>query len=460
MSPPQDSTVTVHRHGDGTESEREAPFLFLALECSRPQALSARATLEGVDEVVIGRGQVRSAEREMVGGRCVLRVRVPDPSMSQTHARLERGLGEWSVADAQSKNGTLVNGVPTERTRLHDGDLITLGYTVFLFRSALTVVGELPPWVDASTSEIVEPGLATLVPALERDFARLVRIAPSDVTVMIRGETGTGKELLTRALHRLSGRSGQMVAINCGALTDTLIESELFGHKKGSFSGAIDDSMGLVRAADRGTLLLDEIGDLPAQSQAAFLRVLQEREVVPVGSTRGVAVDIRVVSATHRDLEALAHGGSFRADLLARVSGMRIDLPRLTDRLEDLGLLIGIIVSRMAAPPSGLTEAAVRALYRYSWPHNIRELDKVLGAAAVLAAGQPLDIHHLGNAIAEGQAQIAAPRDDEELRARLASLLERHQGNISAVARDMGKARMQIHRWMQRFELDPNSFRR
>ncbi len=458
-----DSTVTVHRPGEGTERQRVAPHLFLAFECARPTAQSARLSLEGVDEVVIGRGAERSAERAMESGRCVLTLRVADPSMSHTHARLTRGLGHWLVEDAGSKNGTLVNGARVGRGRVDDGDLITLGYTLFLFRAALTVHGEEPHLVDAA-ERARSPGMATLLPALERDLARLARIAPSTVTVMIRGETGTGKEILARSVHGLSRRPGDFVAINCGALTETLIESELFGHKKGAFSGATDDTLGLVRAAHGGTLLLDEIGDLPPASQSAFLRVLQEHEVIAVGSTRPVPVDLRVVSATHRDLEDLVARGRFRADLLARVSGFRIDLPPLRERREDLGLLVAHLLERITGEPDAggttFTEAAARALFRHDWPHNVRELEKVLSAAVVLAAGQPIDLAHLGPALASAPAAPVPGEEGEELRARLVELLTVHEGNISAVARAMGKARMQIHRWMRRFGIGPDEFRR
>jgi transcriptional regulator with GAF, ATPase, and Fis domain len=303
----------------------------------------------------------------------------------------------------------------------------------------------------------------TLVPDLERELVRLVQVAPSTVTITVRGETGTGKEVVARAVHRLSRRPGDFVAVNCGALSDSLVESELFGHKKGAFSGAVEDHDGLVRSANGGTLLLDEIGDLPPASQAALLRVLQEQEVLPVGATRPLPVDLRVISATHHDLESLVESGRFRADLLGRVGGFRLDLPPLRERREDLGLLIGTLIERLSGPRAEevtLTEAAVRALYRYDWPHNVRELEKCLAAALVLASGRPIDVPHLSPAVRAGPPEDSDPAlDDEALRARLVELLAQHDGNVSAVARAMGKARMQIHRWMKRFGLEPDQFR-
>jgi transcriptional regulator of acetoin/glycerol metabolism len=193
------------------------------------------------------------------------------------------------------------------------------------------------------------------------------------------------------------------------------------------------------------------------------LRVLQEQEVLPVGSTRPMPVDLRVISATHHDLESLVESGRFRADLLGRVGGFRLDLPPLRERREDLGLLIGTLIERLSGPRAEevtLTEAAVRALYRYDWPHNVRELEKCLAAALVLASGRPIDVPHLSPAVRAGPPEDSDPAlDDEALRARLVELLAQHDGNVSAVARAMGKARMQIHRWMKRFGLEPDQFR-
>jgi len=287
----------------------------------------------------------------------------------------------------------------------------------------------------------------------------------SPVSVVLHGESGTGKEVVARAIHELSGRAGAFVAVNCGALPDTLVESELYGHKKGAFSGALEDRPGLVRSADRGTLFLDEIGDLPLPAQAAFLRVLQEREVMPVGATRPVPVDFRLVAATHRNLEALADKGDFRPDLLARISGFTVTLPPLRARREDLGLLVGALLRRLAPEKAAqvtLACDAARALCRHAWPLNIRELQQCLSVSAALSPRGVIEAEHLPIASAAASRPAVAEReldDPEALRKTLVALLEQHRGNISYVARDLGKARMQIHRWMRRFNLDPDAFR-
>jgi DNA-binding NtrC family response regulator len=477
------STLTI---ADGRRRTPAAmspePHLFLSLECIRPSAAaSARFSLAHVDEVVIGRGAARGFTRLTQDGVRRLVVRVPDPWMSSTHATLQKVLGRWVLEDSKSKNGTVLNGDPQKRAFLADGDLIELGHTFFLFRDALPTPGEDPADLEAASLRPGAPGLETLVPALGQTFRRLEQVAKSDLSVVLAGESGTGKEIVARAVHAVSGRGGSFVAVNCGALPETLVETELFGYRKGAFSGANDDRLGLIRAADRGTLFLDEIGDLPLPSQAAFLRVLQEREVLPVGGTKPIPVDIRLVAATHRNLEQLVADEKFRDDLYARITGIKVDLPPLRERREDLGLLIATLLARLAGDgASRLTfdVRAARALFRYRWPMNVRELEKALAAASILAADNPVECEHLPPQVAaallapmsagDGDDEVDHDTEDDrpltadEVRRKedLDKLLREHGGNISAVARAMGKARMQIQRWIKRYRLDPESYRR
>jgi transcriptional regulator with GAF, ATPase, and Fis domain len=288
------------------------------------------------------------------------------------------------------------------------------------------------------------------VPAFEDTLAQLARLAPSQLSIAITGETGTGKELVARAIHVASGRTGPFVAVNCAALSAGLVESQLFGHRRGAFSGAIADHVGLVRTADAGTLLLDEVGDLPLAAQAALLRVLQEREVVPVGETSAIPVDLRVIAATHRDLGALVEANQFRADLLARITGHHEALPPLAARREDIGTIVASALQRHAA---GEVQIAIDAAYELAtaaWPHNARELDKAIEAALALAGDAPIGVEHL-------PARDAHVPDD--LRSQLEALLVEHRGNVTRIAEVMGKARMQIQRWLKRFDLDPATYR-
>jgi DNA-binding NtrC family response regulator len=296
-------------------------------------------------------------------------------------------------------------------------------------------------------------------PALVTRFAELAKAALTDVTIQITGESGTGKELVARAVHQLSKRTGRFVAVNCGALPANLIEAEMFGHRKGAFTGAGDERLGLIRSADGGTLALDEIGELPSAAQASLLRVLQEHEVQPIGADRPVKVDLRVVTATHRDLDADVDAGRFRADLRSRLLGMTIELPPLRARREDLGHLISSLLTKLA-PDRNITFAvdAVAALYMHRWPLNIRELERSL-AAALAVASDRIELPHLPATVrapapplAPGVV-VAVPDNDEGLRAMLVGSIARHDGNLAAVARELGKDRTQIRRWMKKFGL-------
>ena len=476
------------------------PHLFLVLDCDAPLASSWRHSLAGLDRVTLGRAEAPTFQRRGVE----LSLGIANRWMSTAHARLERDGGRWVIVDLESTNGTLVNGAQVSRRALADLDVIELGHAVLLFRESMQRRAGDPEDTDAGSVKAELPSLRTLVAPFAADLDRLSAIARSGVSVVIGGESGTGKELVARAIHELSGRPGPFAAVNCGALSRTLVESELFGHRKGAFSGADEDRPGLVRSADKGTLFLDEIGDLPLPAQAALLRVLQESEVLAVGSTRPVKVDVRVLAATHRDLERLVGSGEFRADLLARLTGFTVRMPPLRWRREDLGLLIAALLRRIAPERAArvqLTGEAARALLRYRWPLNIRELEKCLAAAVVLAGEGPIELAHLPEPVRASllapaeTAMSSAPErrdstpamaplpsiahageeagippdapppgvplgaDDERKREELIALLRQHGGNVAAVARAVGKARMQIHRWIKRYGLSLDNFR-
>ena len=380
-----DSTLSVIDREDRGDKPATQPALYVVLECSRPEAGSARYLLGGVNEVAVGRGPERAARRH----DNTLSITLPDRWMSSKHARLERRFGNWVLTDPGSKNGTAVNGKLTQSVILADGDLIETGHTLLRFRSRLALGPEARAVLDSSAG-LGPPGMATLVPELARELEQAQRLAGAgDIPFLIQGESGTGKELLARAVHQMSGRPGELVAVNCGAIPENLVESELFGHLRGAFSGAASDKIGLIRAADRGTLFLDEIGDLALPSQAALLRVLQEREVMPVGANRPSPVDLRVISATHRDLDGMVSRSEFRGDLYARLAGYNVALPPLRERLDDIGLLIGALFRRVlgerAVGHPGFELDAARALLAYEWPMNVRELESALRAGAALA---------------------------------------------------------------------------
>jgi DNA-binding NtrC family response regulator len=444
------------------------PYLFVVLECDRPLSGGARYALAGVDEVIVGRGDERSVTRQIAGGMTRLMVRVPGRSMSSTHARFLRAEPGWVLEDARSTNGSFVNGVRVERALLAEGDVVELGHTIFLLRPTLPTPLGTAASFDSEAAGDVAPGMATLLPALFVELAAVARLAGSELPVLLLGDTGTGKEVLARTIHDLSKRAGPFVAVNCGALPPNLVESQLFGHTKGSFSGAARDEPGLVRSADRGTLLLDEVGDLPTAAQPALLRVLQESEVLPVGGVRTVPVDVRVIAATHHPLERLVEEGRFRRDLFARIHGYVFRLPRLSARREDLGVVLAEILRRLPDPPMRFAPESGVAMLAHEWPYNIRELVQRLKRAQILAEGGPVKPVHLalepvGPSGSQARPSAEPPplsAEDVLLRSTILQKLEEHGGNIAQVAREMGKARMQVHRWLQRFGIDPQAFRK
>jgi sigma-54 dependent transcriptional regulator, acetoin dehydrogenase operon transcriptional activator AcoR len=478
LSPGQNTTVSLHR----TSADVEAPAsaqLFLLLQCEHPLETPSRHLLADVDEIVLGRGDRRVAERSAEGGVRRLTVRVPDRAMSQVHARLTRVHGgRWLIEDAGSKNGIVHNGVTIRRGALRDGDLLELGQTLFGFRDKVAAARASQPDLDGAGAPTLAGQLPSFVAALAEQYEALAALAPTDVPVMILGESGSGKELAARAIHAASGRTGNFAALNCGAIPKELVEATLFGHRRGAFSGAVDDRPGVVRSADRGTLFLDELGDLPLASQVAFLRVLQEQEVTPVGDARPIKVDFRLVAATHRSPEQLVEEGAFRHDLYARIAGFTLRLPRLNERREDLGLLIAALLRRLAperATRLSFSVHAARALFAYPWPLNVRELENTLRIAVALAGTSGrIGVEQLPEGVRRGHLSTPPPASDSQedepmpppgseedraLRAELTALLTQHRGNVSKVAKAMNKGRMQIHRWLRRLGIDAEAFR-
>ena len=304
-------------------------------------------------------------------------------------------------------------------------------------------------------------GLIGDAPAM-RDLVRVIRrAAPTDATVLITGESGTGKEVVARATHAESARSrGPFIALNCSALPGELAEAELFGAVRGAFTGAVQDREGLFEAAGGGTLFLDEIGDLALPAQAKLLRALEERRITPVGSTRSVPVDVRIIAATNRPLADMAQDGSFREDLLFRLQVIPVHLPPLRERREDVAALavhfVAGFADRYAREVHTLSDAARRALLAYDWPGNVRELRNVLERAVVLAEGDAIDARDLPSALSGSVTPIrptdAALLDAPFAEAReqavsawerefLSAALERHGGNVSQTARVL-----QLHR--------------
>jgi DNA-binding NtrC family response regulator len=464
----------VMEHGDGSrtlslitrEASRKhvqaAPHLFLVTQAGHDREPALRVRLDGLDEIWLSRSSQRRLDRSANAAGQVLRIGVADHWMSIGHAAVIRDGERWRLDDRGSTNGTRINGQPRRTAVLGDGDLIEIGRTFLVFRAGLTTRTQALRALDAGTLDAL-PGLATILPELTERFDELARLADSKMPIVLRGPTGSGKELLARAVHQLSGRSGAFIAVNCAGLPETLVESELFGNVRGAFTGAVADRDGLIAAAAGGTLFLDEVGELPLNVQSKLLRALQEQAVRPVGGTTERRVDLRVVAATHHDLDRLVEAGRFRDDLLARLGGSFV-LPALRERREDLGLLVDALLGQIEDPRARraeLSAEAVRALFAYSWPRNIRELHNALARAIALAGAGPIELEHLPPEVqqAAGDERPPAPEPalvvlttaEQARRARLLELMLVHRGNIAAIARELGTVRSQIQRWMKRY---------
>jgi DNA-binding NtrC family response regulator len=432
---------------------RRVPVLHVVMHASDPAHAPSRHLLDGVEIVHFGRGD-RRASRDRHDGLRRLAIRVADPVMSTDHGRLLFAHGSWLLEDPRSKNGSVVAGRPTRAATVCPGDVFVLGHTLFLLDETEIVDGEADRFADEPAPPVA--ALATLDDRFQAQIDLLARVAPSDVPVLLLGETGTGKEVFARALHAMSGRRGAFVPVNCGGLAAGVVESELFGHRRGAFSGAVSDRPGYLRSSDGGTLFLDEIGELPLSAQAALLRVLQQREVTPVGDVVPEKVDLHVCAATHRDLAEMVAEGTFREDLYARLLGVTVTLPPLRDRRCDLGLLVrALLRDRPGGSKARFTLDAAHALLSHRWPMNVRELERTLAAALVLAGRDPIDVGHLPEAVVAPSADAPAELD----RNGVDAVLRTHQGNLSRAAADLRTSRSQLRRLMARFGLAVDGYR-
>jgi len=296
------------------------------------------------------------------------------------------------------------------------------------------------------------------------DQAKMV--AATDARVLITGESGTGKELLARAIHRASPRIDKpFVAINCSAMAENLLESELFGHEKGAFTGATRSHKGLFQAAEGGTLLLDEIGDMPMRLQVKLLRVLQEHQVRPVGSTEAIQVDVRVISATHRDLQEMMRTGKFREDLFYRLNVVNIDIPVLDERREDIPLLVSHFLQQIAAEAGQERKVyapeAVELLVTAEWPGNIRQLHNVVRQNVALSRSPVISGELVQSSLGEHAGKLASFSDarDEFTRNYLSQILQITQGNVSQAARLAKRNRTDFYKLLARHDLNPDSFK-
>jgi transcriptional regulator with AAA-type ATPase domain len=428
---PEDITKT-----DPTSTENQASDERLGIFWVSPAERFAPLS----DGMTIGRSAAASVVLE--GG-----------SVSRIHAKLRLEGTLWVIEDQGSKNGTRVNGAESAAAPLQDQTVLRLGDWI----GVVCRVKDLEHGTAPLFREIV-PGWIAGPPGLSR-LGPVERLAACDISIALVGETGTGKEVVARGIHRLSGRAGRFVALNCAAIPEAVAESQLFGHLKGAFTGAARESEGFVAAAAGGTLFLDEIGDLPPAIQAKLLRVLEERTVTPLGSTRPIPVDFRLIAASQEPLERLVEEGTFRGDLHARISGAAVELTPLRQRREEIVRLFAHATADLGSTAKVLSPAFVERLCVYDWPFNVRELVQLSRLLSISQHGT-LSVEDLperysrapaepppartseppsvpaGIAFASGRREAWMLRHAQEL-ARLKAALDR-SGNVSQAARETG----------------------
>jgi DNA-binding NtrC family response regulator len=429
----------------GTPAHAEGPFhpaLVLAFPRDGHHSTQSRAIPRG--GVLLGRGS------------SIFDVPFDDPKMSTQHAEISMHHKNATVRDLASATGTRLNGQPLQDARaLVEGDVLRLGDTLLVYsRSVGADEGE-----EKTGAEPELTGASSSIAAIRRSIEA---VAPHMRTVVVTGETGTGKEIVAHQIHRRSGRPGPFVAVSCGAFTEGLLASELFGHVRGAFTGAVQDQQGLFRSARGGTLLLDDVAEIPLSLQPTLLRVLETWQVRPVGSTRDVDVDVRVIATTNRELLAMVRDGLFRSDLYARLAQWNIRLSPLRERREDIPALASALLPRCEARGRPLTPDLQEALLVHDWPMNVRWLLNVLSVAAIVTPNGPLALGgEVREAFRKDLPEGAVPPGEGLIldKVGLEGLLGRFQGRVAEMARHMGITRPKLYRLLWAEGLEPAEFR-
>ena len=410
-----------------------------------------RFRLRVVDGPSRGKDWQSSGDRCSIGSHPSNDLVVDDPTVSRFHCEIRLDGRGARVRDLDSRNGTLIDGVPVVEGWLREQSTLKLGRSSLQYQPSAELIA-LPLSEKTALGPMV--GRSAVMRGV---FALIERAAASDATVLVEGETGTGKEGVAEALHLLSPRRDQpLVVVDCGAIPENLLESELFGHEKGAFTGASDRRVGAFEKASGGTIFLDEIGELPSDLQPKLLRVLEKRELRRIGSSTMMPVDIRVVAATNRDLRTAVNAGTFRADLFFRLAVVRVVLPPLRSRLEDLPLLVERLLDRLGGDPAASaalrTPEFVANLARAAWPGNVRELRNHLERCLLFQQPLPLagdEAHHApGESGSYAEARRRALADFE--RAFVERLLAKHGGNVARAAEEAGINRVYLHRLIAR----------
>jgi DNA-binding NtrC family response regulator len=427
-----------------------------------------RVRLTAVSGPDQGRELVTERERIRLGSHPTCDIVLNDRTVSRYHAEIQFTEKGYLLVDLESTNGTFLEGRRIERAYLSPGAALKVGSSVISFNAVDEEIA-----VEADREGKLGDMIGRSM-RMRQIFGLIKKIAPMDVTVMITGETGTGKELAARAIHELSPRSkGPFVVLDCGAIPPNLIESELFGHEKGAFTGADRSRPGAFERADGGTIFLDELGELSLELQPRLLRVLEQREVRRVGANSVREIDVRVVAATNRDLQREIQAGNFREDLFFRLSVINIGLPALRERRDDIPVLVRrLLRDPQVAARHGqkrFSEQAMSVLMTYDWPGNVRELVNVVQHVLTFADGEVIDVSDLPARFLEESPQaggglmvddnLSFKEAKESLlesfeREYIANILRQCDGNISEAARRSGLHRKSIERLAKKYELD------
>ena len=394
-----------------------------------------------------------------------------DPTVSRRHLRIARTETGWLLADQGSTNGTFLAGVRIREAPIEAGAVFRAGQVEIAFVPERQRI-EVEPWTEDHFGELMGRSLA-----MRRLFGLMARVAETDATVLVQGETGTGKGAFARALHRASRRKDNpFMVVDCGSVQRQLVESELFGHEKGAFSGAYQQRVGAFEHAHSGTIFVDELGELELELQPKLLRVLDAREVRRIGGDEAVAVDLRVIAASRRDLGREVERGAFREDLYFRLSVVTLTIPPLRDRAEDIPLLVEHFLKQAArqrgVPVPRLAPETLDRLTSHDWPGNVRELRNTVERALLLStvqAGDQLRVDGLAPRSKDGPrparpeaafdpaASFQAEKErwvDRRERAYLTWLMAEHQGNVSAAARAARMDRKYLHKLLRKHELE------
>lgn len=413
------------------------------LEVAAPEA-SDIVRLEAGRALVLGSGPTAD-------------LRLGDPAVSSRHCAIRLGESGVEVSDLGSKNGVRLGSARLSSLLCGEGTSFVIGRTSVTVRrlSDDDEPSVEPRWLErrSGSDDAPEiPGLVGSSLAMRKVRREIFRHARARAAVLLQGESGSGKDVVAQALHALSGRAGAYVPLNAGAFPDSLADAELFGHRRGAYTGAVSGRAGAFELAHKGTLFLDEVGELSPAVQVKLLRVVEDGAVRPIGATESLRVDVRLVAASWARLAERVRDGSFRADLFHRLSTVTIELPPLRRRKGDIVALSRVLLSRLAddVGEKRLTGAALARLLEYAWPGNVRELSAVLYRSAVAAPGSEIDASHVELPENAGSRAPAMPRAPE----RAEELLAEHHGNVSAAARAAGVPRSTFRAWLVRARLE------